>query len=652
MNYPQIKPYLNLAVGKFKTNFLSKEPCPTLFEKEKNLNELFNTIGKAIVKLFSLEGRELMEACYRLGELHYRMRIPFSRLFAGFNFIKLNLYSLLAEDDKLDPLFEKIESKFLKITDFIAKGYTDLILKEFTDYFSSLDVKDRIILYHKEWLEELLRSAKEQKPFEFERCRLGEWMESDEFSLMCVSNPDLCRRIGKTHSSLHRDAKAFYQLFTGENFFEALLVFKTLVMLSYRLTGDLQTLFTKFGSGKEKNLFKFAEKLSGKERFLIAKFNPKNLKMVNRVYGNEAGDRILETVEEVVKETLKGTPSISVRGNSGEIITLIKSADRERVINDIMKAKWRIESKEIEPIGIFPKLNVVGVEVAGRMTSETVRDLLNYAYKESKKLEDELFFLFEGDITDRLLSRIEDEKRKVESISVAVKHKRVDVFFQPIVNLRTGNTSHYEVLARIKEKGKLLPAGAFIDLIYSLDLVVDLDSAVLERILFYAPKLRGKVKKLFINVSPKSIRSRGFIGRLKLFLEAMKDFNIETAFELTEQEFLENMDTVSYISELLGIKFAVDDFGTGYSSIKSVIDLSSKGVISHIKVDGSLVRGINESESTHRIVSVIVAMAKALKLKTVAEFVENGDIAETVKSMGIDFGQGYYFSKPVPADEV
>jgi hypothetical protein len=151
MENPSIKPYFNQAIEKFHRNFLKKEPCPALFSKEKNKEELFKVISEALRELFSLSGKELEDACFKLGQLHHDMRIPFARLFAGFNFIKHNLYSLLADDDKLDPLFEELEKKFMRITDFVAKGYIESILKEFLDYFSALEVKDEVIEYHKDW---------------------------------------------------------------------------------------------------------------------------------------------------------------------------------------------------------------------------------------------------------------------------------------------------------------------------------------------------------------------------------------------------------------------------------------------------------------------------------------------------------------------
>ncbi len=645
-----IKPYINTAIEKFHKNFLKKEPCPTLFTGKKDKEKLFKLISKALRELFSLSGKDLEDACFKLGQLHHDMKIPFARLFAGFNFIKHNLYLLLAEEDKLDPLFEELEKKFSKITAFIAKGYIDSILKEFLDYFSSLEIKDEVISYHKDWLKELLRAAKEEEPFDFDSCELERWIESEDFELMCINNP-VCQQIRKSHSSLHKDAKAFYQLYVSGNFFEALLIFKTLVMLSYRLLGDLQTLFTRFTSGKEGNLFAFAEKLSGKTPFFLISFNPKNLKLINRMYGTEAGDEILETIEKILRKTFQGYPFVIVRGTSGEVFILVKQKDGK--ISDLTaRAKWRIESKEIEQASIFPKVSVVSVEIKRKLDKDMIRSLLNYAQREAVKTEDNLFFLTGESIDEKLLSKIEEEKAKVEFVSDAIKHKKIDIFFQPIVNLKTEEIAHYEVLARIKEKDKFIPAGAFIDLIHSLDLVVELDSAVLERALFYAPKMTDRVKRLFINISPKSIRSRVFVGKLKLFLEAIEDFNIDVVFELTEQDFLENIETVTYISNLLGVTFAVDDFGTGYSSIKSVIDLSSNGVISYIKVDGSLVRTINNSPETERIVSVITAMAKTLNLKTIAEFVENEEILKKVIKLGVDYGQGYYFSKPISVNDI
>ncbi len=340
-----------------------------------------------------------------------------------------------------------------------------------------------------------------------------------------------------------------------------------------------------------------------------------------------------------------------MRSTSGEVFFLVRN-DGKDLLDVVAQVKWKIENREIEKVGILPKIGVAVVDVRKKLSSEMIRWLINYAQRKAVNTENKMFVLKDKDIDEQLLSKARQEREKVELISNAIKYKKIDVFFQPIVDLESKRIVHYEVLARILDKGKVIPAGVFIDMVYAFNLSVELDSAVLERILFYAPQLKNVVKTLFINLSSKSLESRFFVSKLKLFLEAMKEFGIDVIFELTEQAILESTDRIIQIHDTLGITFAVDDFGTGYSSIKSVIELSSKGVISHIKIDGSLVKHIAVSSESERVVSVITAMAEALGLTTVAEFVENEPILEKLKQMGVTLGQGYHFSKPLPVSHL
>ncbi len=302
MELDKLNPYLNITIAKFQDFFHREEFCFSLFkgEGEEEIEAKIDRVGRFIIKLFSLDDRELMDACFRIGKLHHAKGIPFARLFTGFNFIKVNLYFLLAEDNKLDYFFESLEKIFSKITNYIAKGYIDLILDEFVQHFSNVIVKNDIINYHKEWIEKLLSSAKKRAAFDMEKCDVEEWIKSDEFKLMCVDHY-ICNEIKSTHEALHSYGKAFYKFYVENNYFEALLVFKTLIMLSYKFIGDLQTTFTKFTTEREVNFFKLAERISGEEPFILVVFNPENLKVINKMYGVEAGNKILDVIEETLR---------------------------------------------------------------------------------------------------------------------------------------------------------------------------------------------------------------------------------------------------------------------------------------------------------------------------------------------------------------
>jgi EAL domain-containing protein (putative c-di-GMP-specific phosphodiesterase class I) len=127
----------------------------------------------------------------------------------------------------------------------------------------------------------------------------------------------------------------------------------------------------------------------------------------------------------------------------------------------------------------------------------------------------------------------------------------------------------------------------------------------------------------------------------------LKIYNVGSrlVFEIVESESIENFEEVcSFIKnvKLFGCKIAIDDFGTGYSNFQYLLKLNAD----YIKIDGSLIKDIYKNRTSEIVCKNIVNFAKDLNIKTIAEFVENESIFNKVKELGIDYSQGYYFSKP------
>jgi len=112
------------------------------------------------------------------------------------------------------------------------------------------------------------------------------------------------------------------------------------------------------------------------------------------------------------------------------------------------------------------------------------------------------------------------------------------------------------------------------------------------------------------------------------------------------------VDVIRFINENYGIRFAIDDFGTGYSSLHTVASLSESGAVGYLKVDGEMVRQMEESQETYKVVNTIIRMSDALRLKAIPEYVETRRISQRLLAMGVKMGQGNYFSPPVPIEEL
>ena len=134
---------------------------------------------------------------------------------------------------------------------------------------------------------------------------------------------------------------------------------------------------------------------------------------------------------------------------------------------------------------------------------------------------------------------------------------------------------------------------------------------------------------------------------MDFIVNAMEKTNTakQITFEIVESEGIESFAEVSNFikkAKKLGCKIAIDDFGTGYSNFEYIIKLD----VDYIKIDGSLIKNINSDNNLYLTVQTIVGFAKALKIKTVAEFVHNEEVLNCVKNLDIDYSQGFFIDEP------
>ncbi len=153
-----------------------------------------------------------------------------------------------------------------------------------------------------------------------------------------------------------------------------------------------------------------------------------------------------------------------------------------------------------------------------------------------------------------------------------------------------------------------------------------------------------------VNISPKTLYDEDFVGYA---IENIKNKGIENLLniEITERTVMSNLDLAITILKKLknnGIGIAIDDFGTGYSSLSYLARLP----VDFVKIDLSFVKRMLEDDKVLSVVKTIVYLAKELGMKTIAEGVENEKQIEILRDLGCDYLQGFYFSKPVPRDEI
>jgi len=400
----------------------------------------------------------------------------------------------------------------------------------------------------------------------------------------------------------------------------------------------------------------FEEKLQsliekGKIFYLIA-VNIRKLKHINEIYGVPAGDLVISGVEsKIVKLGKEGYDFIYTQ-LAGGFFLLFMDKSLETILSFEKTLIGNFRNLKITYLDkhIYPKVTVTTIEIDPRLI-KNLKDLYKLIFfAEKNREEEEVFHLFNGKRTDILdaLNRKEELTKKLQTFLVEDK---VTYHLQPIVFLETGQVSHYEVLMRFIENGGYTSAGKYMELIYELGLIIDFDLKlldVLDRDLDILKKLK---KPIFINVSGEDLKLLTYRNRLKRFLKKATERGVTIYLELTEHTVFNEWGFLEFLAKKYALEFAIDDFGTGYSSLKVVTDLAAKKISKLIKLDMSLVRDYLKNPYTKALVDTIAEFSKRFDIEMVAEGIETEELYKALKEAGLKYGQGYYFSKPLPLEE-
>ena len=233
----------------------------------------------------------------------------------------------------------------------------------------------------------------------------------------------------------------------------------------------------------------------------------------------------------------------------------------------------------------------------------------------------------------------------------AIEKGKLIPVFQPIVDLRTGRVSGFEVLARWNHPlhGLVLPSN-FIRLAEQCGLIDSLAEQILHKA-FVAARRVGPDTRLSVNISPLQLRNRKVVARLeRLFAETGMAPDHVTV-EITESAIIDNLTMALRVAEdlkAMGCHLSLDDFGTGYSSLIHLKALP----FDELKIDRSFVSEITKRRESRRIVSCVIEMGHALGLRTVAEGVESEEQCELLFRLGCHSGQGWLYGKPVPERQI
>ncbi len=367
-------------------------------------------------------------------------------------------------------------------------------------------------------------------------------------------------------------------------------------------------------------------------------------KEVNDALGHQIGDRVLAEVAQRLQQ--EAPPGATVaRFGGDEFIVSCEMTTRDAVetlalrMLDAITRPIRIEDDRLE-IGSSMGIAIMPDDGADLEMLMQGADLALYHSKVNGRSQ---ISFFDPSMTRNLVRRREIEAE----LRVALQREELSIFYQPIVDLKTGRIRSFEALVRWfhPEKGELRP-DEFIPVAEETGVIITLGNWITAQAAKAAAQWPEDVT-IAVNLSPLQIKAPGAaLGILNALKEArLPPHRLE--LEITETVLLDHsQNTEQFMAELAaaGVRFALDDFGTGYSSLGYL----NKYPFSKIKVDRSFVSGQSVGAKSDAIIRAVSGMGSTLGMEIVAEGIETLEQVQSVREAGCTLGQGYYFSRAVP----
>ncbi|MBV9292225.1 MAG: bifunctional diguanylate cyclase/phosphodiesterase, partial [Frankiales bacterium] len=378
-----------------------------------------------------------------------------------------------------------------------------------------------------------------------------------------------------------------------------------------------------------------------------------HFKLVNDSFGHDAGDLMLRQVTQRLMDV--AGPEGMVARFGGDVFCLFVTGTSGAAeglgvadsVAEVMATPFQLDGDEVFlsfSIGIA--LSGAGESLA---TPETVlrdADVALHRAKEKGRARSELFI---EDYRAHAVNRL----RTANDLHRALDEEEFRVVYQPEVDLRSGRITGVEALVRWHhpERG-LVPPAEFVPLAEQTGLIAGIGAWVLDTALAQAAEWRtarhdGGPLAVWVNLSARQLGDPKLVDLVADVLRKHSVDPSQLGLEITETALLEDAEgAVTALSSLreLGVRLAVDDFGTGYSSLSYLKRLP----VDAVKIDRSFVDGLAVDGDDSAIVAAVAGMARALRLTTIAEGVENLDQLRALRRLGCDLAQGFFFTTPQP----
>ncbi len=375
-------------------------------------------------------------------------------------------------------------------------------------------------------------------------------------------------------------------------------------------------------------------------------------KHINDSLGHIVGDRLLQSVGRRLFTCVRSSDTVSRQGGDEFVVLLweVKHAQDAAVAAEkILQALREPHLIDQHELHITGSIGIVTYPDDGT-DAETLMKKADFAMYHAKETGRDSYQFFKSEMNVQAI-----ERQSLEgSLRHAIERQELLLYYQPKINLATGGMTGVEALIRWHHPQRgLVPPGQFIAIAEECGLIVPIGRWVLSEACRQARawQVAGLPPMcVAINISSVELRAPGFASGVRAIL---RETGLEPRYlelELTETFLMQDSrSTAEVLKELkeIGVLLALDDFGTGYSSLSYL----KRFPIDAVKIDQSFVRDLTTDPDDAGIVTAVIAMGRSLHMRVVAEGVETREQLEILQEHGCPQGQGYYFSRPVPAVE-
>lgn len=389
--------------------------------------------------------------------------------------------------------------------------------------------------------------------------------------------------------------------------------------------------------------------------FAIVFINLDRFQVVNDSYGHMMGDTVLVNIGVRLQSQLRPDDTVG-RFGGDEFVVLLENIPRKSDLTELVNQLRGAFEQPMEIEGVkFPMTASIGYDIAAGDSQEGAGILHNaqLAMYKAKERGKNRSIRYNAKMRDGVINVLAIEN----DVQRALGANEFEVYYQPIIKLADGVISGFEALVRWNHptRGMVSP-GEFIPVAEESGLIVELGRQVLNQACLQLVQWRelypgAEYLTMSVNISAKQFDDESLVKSVQDILTQSKLPPDRLKLEVTETvvmtDAVVSSTRLNYLKSL-GVLLSIDDFGTGYSSMSYL----QRFPMDQLKVDLSFVRRIEQSPEDIEIIRAIVNMAHSLRLRVVAEGIETERQRDLLYSLQCDYGQGYLYAKPLPAQEV